>query len=139
MQVFVQPVFVLVENWCRARWPHSNFIAKEYYVNLPLVGTFRMNMFRLIWRTAFVTFSTVMAILLPFFNSIVGLIGAFSFWPLTVYFPVEMYMKQAKVPRFSLVWFALKLLSGFCLIVTLVAIAGSVEGIITDLKTYKPF
>ena len=84
-------------------------------------------------------FTAVIAMILPFFNSIVGLLGAFSFWPLTVYFPTEMYLVQAKVPKFSLMWIALKLLSGFCLMVTIVAAAGSIEGIVVDLKTYKPF
>ncbi|MQI27723.1 hypothetical protein EI009_25840, partial [Escherichia coli] len=29
----------------------------------------------------------LLAMVLPFFNDIVGLIGAIGFWPLTVYFP----------------------------------------------------
>ncbi|KAJ6426196.1 hypothetical protein OIU84_026724, partial [Salix udensis] len=33
----------------------------------------------------------------PFFNSVLGLIGAMSFWPLTLYFPVQMYISQAKI------------------------------------------
>ncbi|KAE8637426.1 hypothetical protein CSA_021612 [Cucumis sativus] len=32
----------------------------------------------------------------PFFNDIVGLLGALGFWPLTVYLPVEMYIAQKK-------------------------------------------
>lgn len=28
------------------------------------------------------------AIILPFFNDLVGFIGAIGFWPLTVYFPI---------------------------------------------------
>ena len=139
IQVFTQPIFLLVENWCRKRWPQSTFMAKEHHINILLVGTYRMNMFRVIWRTLYVIFTAVIAMILPFFNSIVGLLGAFSFWPLTVYFPTEMYLVQAKVPKFSLMWIALKLLSGFCLMVTIVAAAGSIEGIVVDLKTYKPF
>ncbi|XP_020208495.1 amino acid permease 6 [Cajanus cajan] len=138
-QVFSQPIFTLVEGWCAKRWPESNFMAKEYHVRIPLVGTYRVNAFRVIWRTLYVILTSVVAILLPFFNSIVGLLGAVSFWPLTVYFPTEMYLVRAKVPKFSVIWIGVKLLSGFCLIVTLVAAAGSIEGIITDLKTYDPF
>jgi hypothetical protein len=128
-----------VENKCKKRWPQSKLLAEEYHVNIPMVGTYRMNIFRVLWRTTYVVFTTVIATILPFFNSILGLLGAFSFWPLTVYFPTEMYLVQAKVPRFSMTWIGLKLLSGFCLIVTLVAAAGSIEGIVTDLKTYQPF
>ncbi|XP_027364755.1 amino acid permease 6-like [Abrus precatorius] len=138
-QVFAQPVFLLVENWCGKRWEESKFMAKEYPVRIPMVGIFKVNAFRVIWRTVYVIFTTVIAMILPFFNSIVGLLGAFSFWPLTVYFPTEMYLTQAKVPKFSMIWTGMKLLSGFCLIVTLIAAAGSIQGIIVDLKTYKPF
>ncbi|GAU14958.1 hypothetical protein TSUD_47530 [Trifolium subterraneum] len=70
---------------------------------------------------------------------IVGLLGALSFFPLTVYFPIEMYLVQAKIPKYSPTWIGMKFLSVFCLLVSLVAAVGSVEGIITDLKTYKPF
>ncbi|KAH1140075.1 hypothetical protein AAZX31_10G242600 [Glycine max] len=133
-QVFTQPVFQLVETWVAKRWPESNFMGKEYRV-----GKFRFNGFRMIWRTVYVIFTAVVAMILPFFNSIVGLLGAISFFPLTVYFPTEMYLVQAKVPKFSLVWIGVKILSGFCLIVTLVAAAGSIQGIIADLKIYEPF
>lgn len=138
-QVFAQPVFSLVESWGNKRWPQSKLVTQEYYVKIPLVGTWRMNMFRVIWRTMYVIFTTVIAMIFPFFNSVVGLLGAISFFPLTVYFPIEMYLTQAKVPKYSPIWIGMKLLSGFCLIVTLVAAVGSIEGIVTDLKTYKPF
>ncbi|CAJ1977310.1 unnamed protein product [Sphenostylis stenocarpa] len=138
-QVFTQPVFMLVESWCAGRWPESRIMAKEYGVDIPLVGTYRVNAFRVLWRTVYVIFTVVVAMLLPFFNSIVGLLGAIAFWPLSVYFPTEMYLVRAKVPKFSMVWIGVKLLSAFCLIVTLVAAVGSIEGIVADLKTYKPF
>jgi inner membrane protein involved in colicin E2 resistance len=109
-------------------------MTKEYDI-----GIWKMNMFRLIWRTSYVIIATLVAMIFPFFNSIVGLLGALSFFPLTVYFPIEMYLVQAKVPKYSHIWIGMKFLSVFCLIVSLVAAVGSVEGIISDLKTYKPF
>ena len=33
--------------------------------------------------------------LVPFFNDIVGLLGALGFWPLTVFLPIQMHLKQA--------------------------------------------
>ena len=98
-----------------------------------------MNLFRLTWRTAFVVATTVVSMLLPFFNDVVGLLGALGFWPLTVYFPVEMYIVQKKVPRWSTRWVCLQLLSLGCLIITVASAAGSVAGIISDLKVYRPF
>ncbi|KAK7269947.1 hypothetical protein RIF29_22767 [Crotalaria pallida] len=138
-QVFAQPIFTLVENWCKKRWPNSNFMSKEYHINIPMIGIFKLNFLRFIWRTLFVVFTTVVAIILPFFNSVVGLLGAITFWPLTVYFPIEMYLVQAKVPKYSPTWIGLKMLSMFCLLVTLFAGVGSIEGIVMDLKKFKPF
>ncbi|WJX21126.1 Amino acid permease 6 [Trifolium repens] len=138
-QVFAQPVFSMVENWGSQSWPESKLMTKEYNVKIPLIGTLRMNMFRLIWRTVYVIITTLMAMIFPFFNSIVGLLGAISFFPLTVYFPTEMYLKQAKVAKYSSTWIGMKMLSGFCLIVTLIAAVGSIQGIISELKIYKPF
>ncbi|KAK7841291.1 amino acid permease 1 [Quercus suber] len=63
------------------------------------------------WRIVYVIFTTMFAMLFPVFNGVLGLIGAASFWPLTVYFPIEMYISQAKIGSFSLKWFGLKTLS----------------------------
>ncbi|KAL5070254.1 hypothetical protein RYX36_021141 [Vicia faba] len=138
-QVFAQPIFSLMENWGCEKWPQSKLMTKEYNIRIPLVGIWRMNMFRLIWRTFYVLITTLIAILLPFFNSIVGLIGALSFFPLTVYFPTEMYLTRTKTPKYSSIWIGMKLLSVFCLIVSLVAAVGSIQGIISELTIYKPF
>lgn len=39
--------------------------------------------------------SAVIAMLVPFFNDVVGLLGALGFWPLTVFLPIQMHLKQA--------------------------------------------
>ncbi|KAI5401036.1 Amino acid permease 6, variant 3 [Lathyrus oleraceus] len=138
-QLFAQPIYSAVESWSSKRWPQRKLITKEYLVRIPLIGTWRMNMFKLIWRTVYVIIITLISITFPFFNNVVGFLGAISFFPLTVYFPIEMYLTRAKVPKYSLKWTAMKALSVFCLAVTLVAAVGSVEGIISELKAYKPF
>ncbi|KAH7524549.1 hypothetical protein FEM48_Zijuj06G0131200 [Ziziphus jujuba var. spinosa] len=93
----------------------------------------------LVWRTLFVIITTVISMILPFFNGVVGLLGALGFWPLTVYFPVEMYIVQKKLPKWSTKWLCLQILSVACLIISIAAAAGSVAGIIDDLKSFKPF
>jgi len=142
-QVYCQPLFAFVEKWAQQRWPKSRYITGEVDVPLSLAGSagrcYKMNLFRLTWRTAFVVATTVVSMLLPFFNDVVGLLGALGFWPLTVYFPVEMYIVQKKVPRWSTRWVCLQLLSLACLIITVASAAGSVAGIISDLKVYRPF
>ncbi|CAI9098699.1 OLC1v1035390C1 [Oldenlandia corymbosa var. corymbosa] len=72
-------------------------------------------------------------------TGIIGLLGAIGFWPLTVYFPVEMYIVQKKIPKWSKGWLLLQLMSVACFIVSITAAAGSVAGIVNDLKVYKPF
>lgn len=83
--------------------------------------------------------TTVVAMIFPFFNAILGLLGALAFWPLTVYFPVAMHIAQTKVKKYSLRWIGLKLLVLLCLIVSLLAAIGSIVGLISSVKAYKPF
>ncbi|CAN8288718.1 unnamed protein product [Cochlearia groenlandica] len=139
-QVYCQPLFAFVEKEASKRYPESKFITKEIKIQLfPGSKAFNLNLFRLVWRTIFVVTTTLISMLMPFFNDVLGLLGAIGFWPLTVYFPVEMYIAQKNVPRWSTRWVCLQVLSLACLVVSLAAAAGSVVGIVTDLKTYKPF
>ncbi|KAL6012783.1 Amino acid permease 6 [Asimina triloba] len=139
LQVFAQPVFQFVETRAQARWPDSLFITAEHAVNVPPLGAFPVNLFRLAWRSAFVIVTAVVAMIFPFFNDFVGLLGAFGFWPLTVYFPTEMYLAHHNIKRFSATWTWLKVLSGVCLIVSIASAAGSVQGLAQHVATYKPF
>lgn len=139
-QVFCQPIFGFVENWSKERWSESKFINGEHAVKIPLCGgTYYLNFFRLVWRTAYVIVTAVIAMIFPFFNDFLGLIGSLSFWPLTVYFPIEMYIKQSKMQRFSFTWVWLKILSWACLVVSIISAAGSIQGLAQDLKKYQPF
>ncbi|KAK3002103.1 hypothetical protein RJ639_022558 [Escallonia herrerae] len=138
-QVYCQPIFGFVESFCSKKWPQSKFITRGYPINVPCYGTTKLSLFRLTWRTAYVIFTTALAMLLPFFNDFVGLLGALSFWPLTVFFPIEMYIAQAKIPRFSFTWIWLQILSWVCLIITLLAAAGSIRGLIKSLQTIQIF
>ncbi|KAK1299831.1 Amino acid permease 3 [Acorus calamus] len=135
-QVYCQPLFAFVEKWANKAYPNSDFIGKEFKIGK---GKLSINLFRLTWRSAFVVATTVISMLLPFFNDVVGLLGALGFWPLTVYFPVEMYIAQKKVPRWSTKWVCLQMLSLACLVISVAAAAGSVAGVLTDLKVYRPF
>nr|XP_009390075.1 PREDICTED: amino acid permease 4-like isoform X2 [Musa acuminata subsp. malaccensis] len=138
-QVFCQPLFAFIEKWALTTWPDSAFITKEVAVPLPSTKRYRLSLFRLVWRSAFVVLTTVISMLLPFFNDVVGLLGALGFWPLTVYFPVEMYIAQKRIPRWSTRWVCLQILSLACLVITVAAAIGSVAGVVTDLEAYRPF
>jgi Transmembrane amino acid transporter protein len=138
-QVYCQPLFAFVEKWALKTWPDSQFVTKEITIAMPLSKSYNLNLFRLTWRSLLVAITTFISMLIPFFNDIVGFLGAIGFWPLTVYFPVEMYMVQKKVPKWSTSWIWLQLLSISCLIISIAAAIGSVAGIVSDLKVYKPF
>ncbi|KAE8729620.1 Amino acid permease 6 [Hibiscus syriacus] len=138
-QVFCQPVFNKVEDWCLNQWPNNNFIKESRPIKLPLVGECTFSTFRLAWRTAYVIMTTVVAMALPFFNGILGLLGALSFWPLTVYFPIQMHISKENIRPFCWKWIWLNIVVVVCLIISLLAAAGSIAVILKDLYTYKPF
>ncbi|KAK1401754.1 Amino acid permease 6 [Heracleum sosnowskyi] len=134
-QVACQPVYRFVESWSSKKWPENEFITKEYTI---IDGCYDLNFFRLVWRTIYVIVTTVLALLFPFFNHFVGLLGAITFWPITVYFPIQMYIAQWKIARFSRRWNGLQLLSLFCLIVSLLVTLGSLRGIVISEQKVVP-
>ncbi|XP_010530203.1 PREDICTED: amino acid permease 5 [Tarenaya hassleriana] len=139
-QVYCQPLFAFVEKQASKRFPDSKFITKEIKIRFfPGLKPYNLNLFRLVWRTFFVILTTLISMLMPFFNDVLGLLGAIGFWPLTVYFPVEMYISHNRIQRWSTRWVCLQILNLACLVVTVVSAAGSVVGVMTDLNTYKPF
>ncbi|CAK9168723.1 unnamed protein product [Ilex paraguariensis] len=138
-QVFCQPLFAFIEKTAAEWFPNSQFITKEIEIPIPGFKPYKLNLFRVIWRTIFVIITTIISMLLPFFNDIVGILGAFGFWPLTVYFPVEMYIVQKQIPKWSTRWLCLQILSVTCLIISIAAAVGSFAGVLTDLKVYLPF
>ncbi|KAK9205024.1 hypothetical protein WN943_015290 [Citrus x changshan-huyou] len=138
-QVFAQPIFAMHEKWLESRWPTSSF-NNIYTIRFPLIiknFTVRFTLARLLLRTAFVIFTTGVAMMFPFFNAILGLLGSISFWPLTVHLPLRMYIEQAKIKRGSLKWFMLQILGLICLVVTLVSAIGSIADISDLLKHAK--
>ncbi|GAB4838519.1 hypothetical protein Ancab_028065 [Ancistrocladus abbreviatus] len=91
-QVYCQPLFAFIEKWASQKWPNNQFITKETKIPIPVFRPYSLNLFRLVWRTSFVISTTVISMLLPLFNDIVGILGALGFWPLTVYFLIEIEM-----------------------------------------------
>ncbi|XP_047323676.1 amino acid permease 3-like [Impatiens glandulifera] len=128
-QVFSQPLFAFVEKSALKRFPGNSFIAKEMKI-----GNLKLNLLRLVWRSMFVVLTTGVAVGLPFFNDIVGLFGAFAFWPLTVNFPIQMYIAKKRIPKWSMRWVCFQVLSLGCLLISLAAAVGSIVGVLKDLK-----
>ncbi|KAL6768000.1 hypothetical protein ACKKBF_B37395 [Auxenochlorella protothecoides x Auxenochlorella symbiontica] len=74
---------------------------------------------------------------LPFFGDIVGLVGAIGFWPATVYYPIECWIRVYKPSERRKFW--LRVLNIACFVVTLAATVGSVQLIIVDSNSYTVF
>ncbi|KAK9945873.1 hypothetical protein M0R45_011367 [Rubus argutus] len=138
-QVFSQPIYAFVEKKAAKNFPDSKFITKDIKIPIPCFKPYNLNLFRLVWRTLFVIVTTVMSMIFPFFNGVVGLLGAVGYWPMTIYFPVEMYIAQKKIPKWSTRWLCLQILSLSVLVIALLAAVGSIAGVVHDLKIYKPF
>lgn len=139
-QVFSQPLFSFIELKASQMFPTSKFVTKDIKIPIPCTTKpYNLNLFRVFWRTTFVVVATFISMMLPFFSDVVGLLGAFGFWPLTVFFPIEMYIVQKNIHKFSFKWVVLRLLSVVCLLVTVLAAAGSIAGMVENLKTVKIF
>jgi amino acid permease len=117
-QVYTQPVFGFADR-------HFGGAAAE----VPVLGARRVNVFRLCFRTAYVAATTALAVWFPYFNEVIGLLGAFTFWPLAIYFPVEMYLKRNKVTPWTRQWLAIHGFSSVCLLICAFASVGSAVGV----------
>ncbi|KAK9077631.1 hypothetical protein SSX86_005968 [Deinandra increscens subsp. villosa] len=129
-QLFSQPVFAFVERWLTEKFPNRRFLKRFHELKLPLLPVLRFNMFRLCFRTIYVATTTGIALVFPYFNEILGVLGALNLWPLAVYFPLEMYIVQKKVEAWSRKWVLLQIFSGVLMVISAVALVGSVAGLI---------
>ncbi|BFG33631.1 hypothetical protein CerSpe_199070 [Prunus speciosa] len=130
-QVYSQPVFAVAERWLSKKYPDSGFVNNFYSIKVPLLPRFQANPFRLCFRTVYVVSTTGIAMLFPYFNQVLGVLGALNFWPLAIYFPVEMYFVQKKIGSWTRKWIVLKAFSLVCFLVTVVGVIGSVQGLIS--------
>ncbi|XP_015934922.1 amino acid permease 8 [Arachis duranensis] len=137
-QVLIQPFYHIVELLVSQRWPSSNFINKEYFVGIGKIQ-FSINLFRLIWRTIFVVVASVLAMAMPFFNDMLALLGAIGFWPLAVYFPIQMIIVKRNIRKGTMPWIGLQSLSLVCMIVSIAAACAAIHGLGQALGKYKPF
>ncbi|XP_073013179.1 amino acid permease 6-like [Typha latifolia] len=140
-QVYAQPIFARFESFISCQWPEAKFIHATYYVRVPFTEfrSLSFTLSKLVLRTVFIMFTTLVAMMLPFFNAVLGLIGALGFWPLSVYFPVSMHISQEKMRRGERRWLLLQCMSFFCLLISVAASIGSVQDIVHNLKLAAPF
>ncbi|KAL5222822.1 hypothetical protein ABZP36_027535 [Zizania latifolia] len=139
-QVYAQPIFASVERGIASRWPEAVFIKSAYTISVPLIqrGSVTVSPYKLVLRTFIVVVTTAVAMMIPFFNAVLGLLGAFSFWPLTVYFPISMHIAQEKITGGRRLYL-LQCLSMACLMISVAVGIGSVTDIVDSLKVATPF
>ncbi|VFQ90547.1 unnamed protein product [Cuscuta campestris] len=129
-QVFSQPLYANVERWLGKKYPESQFVQRNYVLKLNYFPALQFNFMRVVFRTAYVAAITGIAILFPYFNQVVGVAGAVNFWPIVVYFPVEMYLKQKEIEFWTCKKTALRIYTYLCLVIILFAFVGSIRGLI---------
>lgn len=121
-----------MERWLTEKYPQNKFIARVYGFKLPLLGggPVRLNPMKMCLRTMYVVMTTGVAIVFPYFNEVLGVLGAISFWPLAVYFPVEMRILQKKTRVGTRPWLLLRVFSFVSLLVSLSSLVGSIYGLV---------
>ncbi|EOA22087.1 hypothetical protein CARUB_v10002630mg [Capsella rubella] len=131
-QVYSQPIFAAMERWLSEKYPQNKFISRFYVLKLPMLRgeTVRLNPMRLCMRTVYVVITTGVAVMFPYFNEVLGVLGAIGFWPLAVYFPVEMCIMQKKIQSWTRPWLLLRGFSFVCLFVCLLSLVGSIYGLV---------
>ncbi|KAI3456752.1 hypothetical protein Pfo_013415 [Paulownia fortunei] len=126
-QVFSQPLYASIEKWFAKKFPNNRFV----HGDLKEMPTLRLNLLRLCFRTAYVIFTTGFAMLFPYFNQVVGVAGSINFWPVVIYFPVEMYLVQKNIGPWTSKSIILRIYCFITLLVILFAFVGSIKGLIT--------
>ncbi|AQK74400.1 putative amino acid permease 7 [Zea mays] len=123
--VYTQPVFAFADR----KFGGGATVVEAPLLPVPGARRVNANVFRLCFRTAYVAATTALAVWFPYFNQIIGLLGSFTFWPLAVYFPVEMYLTRNKVAPWTNQWLAIHAFSLVCLLISAFASVGSAVGV----------
>ncbi|KAK7301852.1 hypothetical protein RJT34_12728 [Clitoria ternatea] len=129
-QIYSQPIYGTAEKCFSRRFSNSGFVNDFHKLKLPLLPCLQINLFRICFRTVFVISTTAIAILFPYFNQVLGVLGAINFWPLAIFFPIEMYIVQKNIAAWSSKWIVLRTFSVACFLVNVIGLVGSLEGII---------
>ncbi|ONK59394.1 uncharacterized protein A4U43_C08F5980 [Asparagus officinalis] len=129
-QVYSQPVYALVDAWLSERFPNNGYVNDFYVIKLPFLPSYRTNLLKLCYRTLYVISTTMVTIFFPYFNQVLGVLGAFSFWPSSIYFPVQMYFVQRNLISRTRKKVLLQMFCYGCLIISVFAFVGSVDGLL---------
>jgi len=80
-----------------------------------------------------------MAMAMPFFNEMLALLGAMGYWPLTIFFPIQMFIAKQKIRRLTFKWFGLQTLNFFFMVISIATATAAIHGFSEAFHKYKPF
>ncbi|PIA51349.1 hypothetical protein AQUCO_01100284v1 [Aquilegia coerulea] len=121
-QVFAMPVFDMLETLLVKKWRCTP--------GLPL---------RLIARSAYVAFTMVVGICVPFFGGLLGFLGGFAFAPTSYFIPCICWLSIAKPKKFGLSWCINWLCIVFGVLLMVLSPIGGLRSIILQSASYKFF
>ncbi|KAK4283523.1 hypothetical protein QN277_000465 [Acacia crassicarpa] len=121
-QVYAMAVFDILETFLvvKLKFPPSSLL-------------------RFVTRTLFVVLTMMVAIIIPFFSSLLGFLGGFAFAPASYFLPCVMWLKLYKPKPFSLSW----TVNWACIVLGVLLMTlspiGALRNIILSAKDYKFF
>lgn len=129
-QLYLQPLVAFIEDhfnawekapaWLRVCGMAILFYLRSLYLHALstiMISTTPQGLtFRISLRSTLVVLIGFVGILMPFFNDIVGLVGAVGFWPATVYFPIECWIRMYKPQPTLRFWLRVSLVVGLAFI-----------------------
>eukprot|EP00889_Picochlorum_renovo_P004502 jgi/Picre1/31532/NNA_006884.t1 len=126
------------DSGLHAMFTHATGFANEE-VPLNHEGYLLPFKYRAVIRVTYVAIMTILACVLPFFESVVGISGAISFFPISIYYPFAMYRKMyghTISKKFNLL---LNVISIFTLSVGAAATVGAFRNMITGWTDFQIF
>ncbi|WPT17545.1 Amino acid permease 3 [Picochlorum sp. SENEW3] len=126
------------DSGLHAMFTHATGFANEE-VPLNHEGYLLPFKYRAVIRVTYVAIMTILACVLPFFESVVGISGAISFFPISIYYPFAMYRKMyghTISKKFNLL---LNMISVFTLSVGAAATVGAFRNMITGWTDFQIF
>lgn len=138
-QIYALPLFEQVETWLLKRSHPPAWMRRKHSSTDDTAWVQPSLALTLLTRPPFILASTTIAAALPFFSSVLGLVGAVGLTPLTYVLPVVLYLEAHKgsLPR----WQRLGLVA-FAALFTVIgcgAAIGSIWLIITTASTWHWF
>ncbi|KAL1563025.1 putative amino acid permease 7 [Salvia divinorum] len=129
-QMYSQTLFAMVD-----KEQSTTFLNKDFSLRLPMLQPLTLNLHRLCFRTAYVVATTAIAVAFPYFNQVLGVLGAINFWPMAIYFPVEMCLRRKRIGAWTTNWILLRTFSALCFAITMLTLVASIQGLVSERFT----